>query len=281
MMTARSHFDADHSEPLLRVTGLRKEYVQRRAFSRAKFTVNAFQDVDLALFAGKTLALVGESGAGKSSLARCVALLERPTAGTIEWEGRDLVAVGRKALFPIRRQIQMIFQDPTSAMNPALNAGEIIAEPLVIQGEGTKSERRERALHLMEQVGLDPKWERKMPFEFSGGQRQRLAIARGLVLGPRVLVLDEVLSNLDAMNQGLILRLLADLQRSHSLAYLHVSHDLRLVPEFADEVAVMCEGRIVEQQGARELFESPKHSYTQDLLATVDAVESILQQRSA
>jgi ABC-type dipeptide/oligopeptide/nickel transport system ATPase subunit len=227
------------------------------------------------------LALVGESGAGKSSLARCVALLERPTAGTIEWEGRDLVALGRKALLPIHRQIQMIFQDPTSAMNPALNAGEIIAEPLVIQGEETKSQRRERALHWMEQVGLDPKWERKMPFEFSGGQRQRLAIARGLVLGPRVLILDEVLSNLDAMNQGLILRLLADLQCSHSLAYLHVSHDLRLVPEFADEVAVMCEGRIVEQQGARELFESPKHSYTQDLLATVHAVESILLQRSA
>lgn len=281
MMKAGSHFDADHSEPLLRVTGLRKEYVQRRVLSRAKFTVNAFQDVDLALFAGKTLALVGESGAGKSSLARCVALLEGPTAGTIELEGRDLVALGRKALFPIHRQIQMIFQDPTSAMNPALNAGEIIAEPLVIQGEGTKSQRRERALHLMEQVGLDPKWERKMPFEFSGGQRQRLAIARGLVLGPRVLILDEVLSNLDAMNQGLILRLLADLQCAHSLAYLHVSHDLRLVREFADEVAVMCEGRIVEQQGARELFASPKHSYTQDLLATVDAVESILQQRSA
>ena len=281
MMKAGSHFDPDHSEPLLRVTGLRKEYVQRRAWSRAKFTVNAFQDVDLALFAGKTLALVGESGAGKSSLARCVALLERPTAGTIEWEGRDLVALGRKELFPIHRQIQMIFQDPTSAMNPALNAGEIIAEPLVIQGDGTKSQRRERALHWMEQVGLDPKWERKMPFEFSGGQRQRLAIARGLVLGPRVLILDEVLSNLDAMNQGLILRLLADLQCAHSLAYLHVSHDLRLVPEFADEVAVMCEGRIVEQQGARELFESPKHSYTQDLLATVQAVESILLQRSA
>src|SRR5271156_3210861 len=183
MMKAGSHFDADHSEPILRVTGLRKEYVQRRVLSRTKFTVNAFEDVDLALFAGKTLALVGESGAGKSSLARCIALLERPTTGKIELRGKDLLALGRRKLFPIRRQIQMIFQDPTSALNPALTAGEIIAEPLAIQGEGTKSQRRERALHLMEQVGLDPKCERKLPFEFSGGQRQRLAIARALALG--------------------------------------------------------------------------------------------------
>jgi len=175
----------------------------------------------------------------------------------------------------------MIFQDPTSAMNPSLSAGEIIAEPLVIQGEGTKAQRRERALHLMEQVGLDPRSEGKRPFEFSGGQRQRLAIARGLALGPRVLIFDEVLSNLDALNQSLILRLLADLQRSHSLAYLHVSHDLRLVSEFADDVAVMCEGQIVEQQDARKLFESPKHSYTRDLLATVQSVDSILLERSA
>lgn len=268
-------------EPFLRVTALSKHYVQRRALSRTKFTVNAFEDVDLTLFTGKTLALVGESGAGKSSLARCIAMLERPTTGKIELHGKDLLALGRKKLFPIHRQIQMIFQDPTSALNPALTACEIIAEPLAIQGEGTKSQRRDRALHLMEQVGLDPKWERKLPFEFSGGQRQRLAIGRALALGPRLLILDEALSSLDALNQSLILRLLADLQRSHSLAYLHVSHDLRLVSEFADEVAVMYEGRVVEQKTLRDLFECPEHPYTKDLLATVHSVESILLERSA
>ncbi|MFZ3216555.1 MAG: ATP-binding cassette domain-containing protein [Candidatus Acidiferrales bacterium] len=280
-MKTRPLSSANAVEPLLRLTGLSKQYVQRRALSRTKFTVNAFQDVDLTLFRGKTLALVGESGAGKSSLARCIALLERPTAGKIELEGQDLLALGRKSLFPIRRRMQMIFQDPTSALNPQLTACELIAEPLAIQHEGTKLQQRERALQLMEQVGLDSKWEQKLTLEFSGGQRQRLAIARALALQPSVLIIDEALSNLDALNQALILELLAELQDSHSLAYLHVSHDLRLVSQFANEVAVMHEGRIVEQQQARELFASPKHPYTDELVASVRSIESILLQRSA
>lgn len=272
---------ANRAEPLLRITGLSKQYVQRRTFSRAKFTVNAFENVDLTLFRGKTLALVGESGAGKSSLARCVALLERPSAGRIELEGKDLLTLNRKELFSVRRRMQMIFQDPASALNPGLTACEIIAEPLAIQRVGTKREQRERALELMEQVGLDAKWERKLAFEFSGGQRQRLAIARALALEPSVLILDEALSNLDALNQALILKLLAELQASHSLGYLHISHDLRLVSQFADEVAVMYQGRIVEQQRTRELFASPHRSYTKELLATLHSVESILLERSA
>src|SRR5579863_5548605 len=198
--------------PLLRVSGLGKEYVLRRPFSRKKVAVSAFQDVSLTIFPGKTLALVGESGAGKSSLARCIALLERPSTGEIELAGKKLLGLNEKELFPVRREVQMIFQDPSSALNPRLSACEIIAEPLLIQGEGTKSQRRERALQLMEQVELDPACERKRPLEFSGGQRQRLAIARALALGPRLLILDEALSNLDAANQALILQLLADLQ---------------------------------------------------------------------
>jgi ABC-type glutathione transport system ATPase component len=280
-MTSGPQSDADRIELLLRVAGLGKQYVQRRAFSRTKFSATAFENVDLTLLRGKTLALVGESGAGKSSLARCIALLERPSAGTMELEGVNLLALNRKSLFPIRRRIQMIFQDPTSALNPALTACELIAEPLAIQREGTKSQRRERALQLMEQVGLDARWERKLPFEFSGGQRQRLAIARALVLRPGVLILDEVLSNLDALNQDLILKLLAELQVSHSLSYLHISHDLRLVSEFADQVAVMYQGKIVEQKATRELFASPSHFYTKQLLASVRSVESILLERSA
>jgi ABC-type glutathione transport system ATPase component len=280
-MRSESQSQANRIEPLLRVTGLSKQYVQRRALSRTKFTIHAFEDVNLALFRGKTLALVGESGAGKSSLARCIALLERPSTGRMELDGEDLLALGRKALFPIRRRMQMIFQDPASALNPGLTACEIIAEPLAIQGEGTKAQRRELALQLMEQVGLDTKWERKSTFEFSGGQRQRLTIARALALQPSIVILDEALSNLDALNQSLILDLLAELQASHSLAYLHVSHDLRLVSQFADEVAVMREGRIVEQKTMRELFSSPRHPYTKELLASVHSVESILLERSA
>src|SRR5271156_306434 len=197
-------------DPLLRVSGLSKHYVQQRTFSRAEFTINAFEDVDLTFFRGKTLALVGESGAGKSSLARGIALLEHPTAGKMESEGTDLLALDRKSLYAVRRRIQMIFQDPTSALNPGLSACEIVMEPLEIQREGTKLQRRERALQLMERVGLDPNWERKLPFEFSGGQRQRLVIARALALKPNVLILDEALSNLDAPNQSLILELLAE-----------------------------------------------------------------------
>jgi len=252
---------ANRIEPLLRVTKFSKRYVQQRTLSRTEFTVRAFEDVDLTLFRGKTLALVGESGAGKSSLARCIALLERPSAGKLELEGADLLALDRKGLYRVRRRVQMIFQDPTSALNPGLTACEIVMEPLEIQREGTKLQRRERALRLMEQVGLDPNGERKLPLEFSGGQRQRLAIARALALRPSVLILDEVLSNLDSWNQALILKLLGELQASHALGYLHISHDLRLVSQFADEVAVMCQGRIVEQKRTRELFSSLRTSF--------------------
>ncbi|HEY4950184.1 MAG TPA: dipeptide/oligopeptide/nickel ABC transporter ATP-binding protein [Candidatus Acidoferrales bacterium] len=273
--------NSSQHEPLLRVSGLGKQYVQRRPFSPAKIALDAFQDVSLTIFPGKTLAVVGESGAGKSSLARCIALLERPTTGTIELAGTKLAALSRKALFLIRREVQLIFQDPSSALNPRLTAGEIIAEPLLIQGEGTNSQRRARALQLMEQVGLDPAWERKRPLEFSGGQRQRLAIARALALDPHLLILDEALSNLDAANQTLILKLLAELQAARSLSFLHISHDLRLVSEFADEVAVMYQGRIVEWKSTRNLFASPEHSYTRELLASARSVESILLERSA
>jgi len=268
-------------QPLLRVSGLRKEYVQRSTFSRKKIAVNAFHDVSLTIFPGKTLAVVGESGAGKSSLARCIALLERPNSGTIELAGNNLLALSGQELFAMRREVQLIFQDPTSALNPRLTAGEIIAEPLLIQRKGTKSQRRARALQLMEQVGLDSAWERKRPLEFSGGQRQRLAIARALALGPQLLILDEALSNLDTANQTLILKLLAELQTAHALSFLHISHDLRLVSEFADEVAVMYEGTIVEWKSTRNLFASPEHSYTKELLASVRSVESILLERSA
>lgn len=280
---SRSGPDAEAAsrEPLLRIGGLCKRFVQRRNFARTKFLVSAFEDVNLQLFRGRTLALVGESGAGKSTLARCIALLERPSSGNITLDGVNLLTLDNRQLFPVRRRIQLIFQDPASALNPQLSALEIIAEPLAVQNVGTKRERNERASQLMEQVGLEAGAAAKRPLEFSGGQRQRLAIARALALEPEMLILDESLSALDALNRDLIVQLLVDLQTARSLAYLYVSHDLRLVSQFADEVAVMYQGKIVEQQKTREIFAHPAHFHTRELLSTVHSVESILLERSA
>ena len=197
------------------------------------------------------------------------------------FEGKNLLHVNRRELLPFRRRIQLIFQDPTSALNPRLTAAELIAEPLLIRRVGTKQERRQKAREIMERVGLASKWEGKLPLEFSGGQRQRIAIARSLVLDPSLLILDEALSSLDIANQQSILSLLAGLQDSRGLTYLHISHDLRMVSECADEIAVMHAGRIVEQKGAAELFRMPEHACTQELLAAERPAESIRADRRA
>ncbi|MGC1104964.1 MAG: ATP-binding cassette domain-containing protein [Candidatus Acidiferrales bacterium] len=266
---------------LMRIRGLSKRYIQRRPFTRAKFIIHALSNVDLTIRRGTTLAVVGESGAGKSTLVRCLSLIERPTAGEIWWDDVNLLTLNKRALFPMRRQVQVIFQDPTSALNPGMTAEEIIEEPLVVQGIGARNERRQRVLDLMAQVGLPTKWTNKLPLEFSGGQRQRLAIARALALEPQLLVLDEALSNLDLANQEMILRLLRELQAAHALTYVHVAHDLRMVEDLADEVAVMYEGRIVEQKYASEIFTRAEHPYTQELLAVAPSLESIVAARPA
>jgi peptide/nickel transport system ATP-binding protein len=280
-MDAKPKLALDRCEPLVRVQHLSKQYVQRRPLTRAKFTVQALDDANLTIRRGTTLALIGESGSGKSTLARCLALLEKPSGGAIWFAGENLLELNTKDLSKFHRRIQLIFQDPTSALNPRLSAAEIVAEPLTIQREGTKISRRQRALELMEQVGLSARWEHKRPLEFSGGQRQRLAIARALALEPQLLVLDEALSSLDLANQEMLLELLADLQAAHSLTYLHISHDLRLVSRCADEVAVMNERTIVERKSAAELFANPEHPYTRELLAAMPSLESICLERSA
>jgi len=272
---------ARETDPLMRIANLSREYVQRRPLTRTAFKVSALEDVNLTIRRGATLAIVGESGAGKSTLAKCLALLEKPTAGEIWFDGKNLLGLRKRELFLAHRQIQLIFQDPTSALNPRLTAEEIIAEPLAIQKTGTKDSRRERSLELMEQVGLSGRSADKHPLEFSGGQRQRLAIARALALEPKLLILDEALSSLDLLNQRMILTLLADLRAEHSLTYVHISHDLRLVSEFADEVAVMSRRRIVEQRPAAELFARPEHPDTKALLAAMPSLESICLRRLA
>ena len=256
------------AEPLIRVAGLSQSYVQRR-FARPSHVVQALSEINLAIPRGCVLALVGESGSGKSTLARCLACLERPSAGEIWFEGRNLTAAADRELQAVRPRLQLIFQDAATALNPRFAAWEIVAEPLVVQRQGTPAERRARALELMEQVGLPARWAERRPAEFSGGQRQRLAIARALTLRPSLLILDEALSGLDLSIQAQIVNLLLDIQERHALTYLYIAHDLSLVRRVADEVAVLQRGRIVEQAATAELFAHPRHGHTQALLAAI------------
>jgi peptide/nickel transport system ATP-binding protein len=265
---------------LLQVRRLSKSYQDGGLFGGRKPAVDALSEVSLTLRRGMRLAVVGESGAGKSTLARCLALLERPSGGEIVLAGVDLLKLRHSELPSWRRKIQLVFQDPASALNPRWTAAEIVAEPLVIQREGTRAEQSDRALELMERVGLRAEWAGRRAFEFSGGQRQRLAIARALALTPEILIFDEALSNLDARTQGMMIELLDELQINFLLTYIHISHDLRLVERLADEVAVMSEGRIVEQKATGELFARAEDAYTRELLAAAPSMDEILAGRA-
>jgi ABC-type glutathione transport system ATPase component len=271
---AAEHTFAESSAALVRVANLSKSYVQRRWLSRGQFTVRALEAVDLVIFRGHTLALVGESGSGKSTLARCLVRLEEPTSGEIWFDGRNLLSLGRAELRAARGQIQLIFQDPAAALNPHLTALEIVAEPLVVQRRGRPREQRARALALMEQVGLARQWAGRSPAEFSGGQRQRLAIARALALEQRLLILDEALSALDLSVQAQIVNLLLELQASRALTYLYITHDLSLVPHLADEVAVMQGGTIVERGTPAGLLRRPQHPHSRALVAAVPLLQA-------
>jgi peptide/nickel transport system ATP-binding protein len=280
-METKQPYKLGRMETLVRIEHLSKSYVQRRPLTRSEFTLQALDDVNLTIRRGVTLAIVGDSGSGKSTLARCLALLEPPSGGEIWFDGKNLLALERSELSAARREFQLIFQDAASALNPRLTAAEIVAEPLRIQRAGTKESRRERALELMNQVRLPAHLEGKRPLEMSGGQRQRLAIARALALEPKLLILDEALSSLDLANQEMILKLLADLQAAHSLTYVHISHDLRQVSRFADEVAVMNDRTIVEHKSAAELFAHPENPYTQELLIALPSLETICADRAS
>src|SRR5213594_2031323 len=267
---------AGNSLPFLRVCGLTKHYVRRSGILRGRVPVAAVQDVDFEIPPGKTLALVGSSGSGKSTVARCVSRLERPDAGQI-WVGdTDISRLGNHDLRSCRSEIQMIFQDAVTSMNPRFSAAQIIEEPLLIQGRGSKEDRRTRAQEIMSEVGLAPNSADRSVMEFSGGQRQRLAIARGLALKPKLLVLDEALSGLDLSTEAQIANLLVDLQAAHSLAYLLISHDLALVARLADTIAVMARGRIVELGPATQVIASAGHPETRALIESTRAAQANL-----
>ena len=238
---------------LVRAANLQKIYQPRRWFAAKTRTVLALDDDSLGIPRGKTLALTGKSGSGKTTLGRCIARLEEPTSGEIWFEGQDICGLAGRALLPFRRQIQFIFQDAATALNPRFSAAEIVEEPLLIAGWNAQ-ERRRRALQIMDQVQLSATWLDHRPSEFSGGQKQRLAIARSLVLQPKLLILDEALSGVDVSIQAQLTNLLLQLQASLGLTYLFISHVLALLPYIAEQVAVMDKGRIVEFCGIGELY---------------------------
>jgi ABC-type glutathione transport system ATPase component len=248
--------------------GMSKRHRQRKLFSRNQFIVDALIDVNLEVVTGRLTALVGESGSGKSTLASCLALIEKPDAGEIWFEGKEISWNSPRKLVELRPRIQMVFQDSAGALNPTFTAAEIIAEPLEIQRLMRPPEIRSRVYELMEEVGLLPEWANRKTSEFSGGQRQRLAIARAIALKPTLLILDESLSGLDLCTQAQIINLLMDLRESYALSLLLISHDLGLVGQVADYVAVMHQGRMVEQGCREEIFATPTHSATQRLLAS-------------
>ena len=260
--------------PLLRVENLCKRYVRGHVWKK-RVSVQAIDQISFAIAAGRTLALVGASGSGKSTVARCITRLERADAGHIWMDGADIANLGSREMFPFRSKIQMIFQDAITSMNPRFSAAEVIEEPLLIQGRGL-AERRDIAQKLMHDVALSPQWLDRSVMEFSGGQRQRLAIARALTLQPKLLVLDEALSGLDLSTQAQIANLLFDLQSAYSLTYLLISHEISLVVRMADDIAVMANGRIVETGPTLQIRDDPKHPETKDLLASVKAAESKL-----
>ena len=255
-------------QPLLKVENLLKRYA-KGSLTGAREELLALDGVSFTIFPGTTLAVVGESGSGKSTLASCLACLESPTTGNIWFEGKDIVKLGERARRQVRPQIQLIFQDPASSLNPRWSVLEILVEPLILQRKFKHEEMKQRANFLLVRVGLSPDIVEQLPTELSGGQRQRLAIARALSLEPKLLILDEALSALDCSVQAQIANLLTELQSSLGMTYLFITHDLAMSAHLADDLAVMNRGRIVELGPAEQILKQLRHETTRQLLAAV------------
>lgn len=257
-------------DSILTASHLNKTYTQRSGkFGFGTSYIKALDDVSIRLRAGSTLAVVGESGSGKSTLARCLLQLQPLDSGEVLFEGSDLAKLSGKALRDARRHLQMVFQDPFASLNPRMRVGAIVGEGLHIHGLGDSAQQRQKVQRMLKRVGLDESDMQKYPHEFSGGQRQRIGIARALVLEPRVVVCDEPVSALDVSIQAQILLLLKELQQEMALSYIFISHDLRVVRHIADEVAVMNNGRVVEQGLTEDIYRAPTQEYTRNLLNAI------------
>ncbi len=258
--------------PLLQVSHLVKDF-RRSGWLRSGGAVRAVDDISFDVRSGETFGLVGESGCGKTTTGRCILRLIEPTSGQVHFKGTDLAGLNARDLRRARRDLQIVFQDPYSSLNPRMRVGAIVEEPLIIHRIGTREARKARVAELFGLVGLDPAHISKFPHEFSGGQRQRIGLARALALNPSLIIADEPVSALDVSVQAQVVNLLQDLQTRLGLTYLFIAHDLRLVRQVCDRVAVMYRGRIVELAPADRLFTSPAHAYTQALLSAVPRVD--------
>ena len=261
------------SAPLLEVEALARHYVVSRGFMRPTGLVRALDGVSFTLEAGRTLAVVGESGCGKSTLARQVTMIERPTSGTLKLDGDDVAHADHAARKRLRPRVQMVFQNPYASLNPRKKVGTLLEEPLAINLDLDRATRRERAHAMMAKVGLRPEHYGRYPHMFSGGQRQRIAVARALMLSPRLVVADEPVSALDVSIQAQVLNLLMDLQQEMGIAYLFISHNLQVVRHIADTVLVMYLGRVVEYGPKAAVFARPAHPYTRALLASTPVLD--------
>jgi len=259
----------EHNPPLLEARNLRKVFAQQHSPFLPKRSVTAVDGIDLSLFPGETLGLAGESGCGKSTVAKMMMGLLEPTEGQVMFKGSTLSTLSRQETTDFRKTVQMVFQDPFSSLNPRMRIGEIIAEPIKIHGIPLQASLRDEVTNLLRRVGMSPDHYDRYPHEFSGGQRQRIGIARALAVRPRALLADEPLSALDISIQAQIINLLLDLQESLGLSYLIISHDLAVIRHLSDRVAVMYLGKIVEEGPSEQIFTGCLHPYTEALLAAV------------